>query len=46
LQDTVKLRTMRGDGTYCHCLPVPAAEPMNVQAWMVDHRGSWYDRTT
>jgi len=46
LQDTVKLRTMRGDGTYCHCLPVPAAEPMNVQAWMVDHRGSWYDRAT
>jgi polyphosphate kinase len=46
LQDTVKLRTMRDDGSYCRCPPVPAAEPMNVQTWMVDHRGSWYDRIT
>jgi polyphosphate kinase len=46
LQDTVKLRTMQADGTYCRFPPVPAAEPVNVQTWMVDHRGTWYDRTT
>ncbi|MFA5267824.1 MAG: polyphosphate kinase 1 [Methanoregula sp.] len=46
LHDTVKLRTMQADGSYCRGLPVPGAEPMNVQIWMVNHRGSWYDRTT
>jgi len=46
LQDTVKLRTMQADGTYCRCPPAQAAEPVNVQTWMVDHRESWYDRIT
>ncbi len=45
LQDTVKLRSMLADGTYCRSLPAPDAEPMNVQTWMVEHRGSWYDRS-
>jgi polyphosphate kinase len=45
LHDTVKLRYMRTDGTYCRCQPVPDAEPLNVQTLLVDHRGSWYDRT-
>lgn len=45
LHDTVKLRIMLADGTYCHPLPETGTEPLNVQTWMVDHRGSWYDRT-
>jgi polyphosphate kinase len=43
LHDTVKLRYMQTDATYSRCLPVPGNEPLNVQTWMVDHRGSWYD---
>ena len=45
LHDTVKLRCMQADSTYCRCPVVPGAEPQNVQKWMVDHRGSWYDHT-
>jgi polyphosphate kinase len=45
LHDTVKLHSMLADGTYCRCQPAPDTEPLNVQSWMVDHRGSWYDRT-
>jgi polyphosphate kinase len=44
LHDTVKLRYMQADSTYCRCPTVPDTEPLNVQTWMVDHRGSWYDR--
>jgi polyphosphate kinase len=44
LHDTVKLRCMQADSTYCRCLTVLDTEPLNVQTWMVDHRGSWYDR--
>jgi polyphosphate kinase len=44
LHDTVKLRYMRADATYQRCLPVPGTEPLNAQTWMVDHRGSFYDR--
>ena len=46
LHDTVKLRYMQADGTYCRVLPVTGTEPLNVQTWMVDHRGSWYDRAS
>jgi polyphosphate kinase len=45
LHDTIKLRYMQADGTYCRRPPVPDTESLNVQAWMVDHRGSWHDRT-
>ena len=45
LQDSVKLRSMNADGTYCRCPPAAGREPLNVQTWMVDHRGSWYDRS-
>jgi len=44
LHDTVKLRYMQADGTYCRTKPAPGTEPLNVQTWMVDHRGSFYDR--
>jgi polyphosphate kinase len=45
LHDTVKLRYMQADATYKRCIPVPGTEPLNVQTWMVDHRGSFYDHT-
>jgi polyphosphate kinase len=43
LHDTVKLRYMQPDATYRRCTRAPGSEPMNVQTWMVDHRGSLYD---
>jgi len=45
LHDTVKLRYMQADGTYCRTDPAPDTEPLNVQTWMMDHRGSFYDHT-
>jgi polyphosphate kinase len=45
LHDTVKLRYMQADATYRRCLPEAGTEPLNVQTWMMDHRGSFYDRT-
>jgi polyphosphate kinase len=45
LHDTVKLRYMQADGNYCRSHPATDTEPMNVQTWMVNHRGTWYDRT-
>jgi polyphosphate kinase len=44
LHDTIKLRYMLQDGTYCRAPPAPGTEPLNVQTWLVDNRGSWYDR--
>jgi polyphosphate kinase len=43
LHDTIKLRSMQADGTYQRFLSGPDTEQLNVQTWMVDHRGSWYD---
>jgi polyphosphate kinase len=43
LHDTIKLRSMQADGTYRRYLPALDTELLNVQKWMVDHRGSWYD---
>ena len=43
LHDTVKLRYMQADGTYCRCPPVPDTKPLNVQDWLVNQRGSWHD---
>jgi len=44
--DTVKLRYLQADGTYNRAFPAPGTVPLNVQSWLVDHRGSWYDRHT
>jgi hypothetical protein len=44
LHDTVKLRYMQADSTYCRCPTVSETGLLNVQTWMVDHRGSWYGR--
>jgi polyphosphate kinase len=43
LHDTIKLRSMQTDGSYRRFLPLPDTAPLNVQSWMVEHRGSWYD---
>ena len=45
LGDSVKLRYLQADGTYTRAIPEPGTVPMNVQSWLVDHRGSWYDTT-
>lgn len=44
--DTEKLRVLQPDGTYCRASPVPGQEPVNAQAWLLEHRGSWYDGTS
>jgi polyphosphate kinase len=43
LQDTVKKRILKGDGTYERRLPDRDAQPLNAQSWLVDHRGIWYN---
>ena len=45
LHDTVKIRVMKADGTYSRPFPASGTESLNAQTWMMDHRGSWYDRT-
>ena len=43
LQDTVKTRILKSDGTYERRLPETGAQPLNAQSWLVDHRGVWYN---
>ena len=43
LQDTVKTRILKSDGTYDRRLPEGDAQPLNAQSWLVDHRGAWYN---
>jgi polyphosphate kinase len=45
LHDTIKIRFMQADGTYSRPFPATGTESLNAQIWMMDHRGSWYDRT-
>ena len=45
LHDTVKIRVMKADGTYSRPFPATGTESLNAQTWMMNHRGSWYDRT-
>lgn len=40
LKDTVKLRLMNKDGSYKRV--EPGAEPIDSQAWMIQHRGIWH----
>lgn len=44
--DNTKARVMQSDGTYVRKTPAPGEEPLNAQAWLVEHRGAWYDRRT
>jgi polyphosphate kinase len=43
LGDNVKSRLMQPDGTYARITPGPSEESVNVQSWLVEHRGIWYD---
>jgi polyphosphate kinase len=43
LQDTVKTRILKCDGTYERRLPDRDAPPLNAQSWLVEHRGIWYN---
>jgi polyphosphate kinase len=46
LNDNIKLRYLNTDGTYDRAHPAPGEEPVNAQAWLVEHRGIWYDDAT
>jgi polyphosphate kinase len=41
LQDTVKTRLLKSDGTYERRLPDGDAQSLNAQSWLVNHRGVW-----
>jgi polyphosphate kinase len=43
LNDNVKLRLMKSDGTYIRRVMSEGEEPMNAQEWLVEHRGIWYN---
>jgi len=43
LQDTVKTRILKCDGTYERRLPDRNTPPLNAQCWLVEHRGIWYN---
>jgi polyphosphate kinase len=43
--DTEKLRVMQPDGSYSRVHPEPGKAPLNAQAWLLAHRGTWYDGT-
>lgn len=40
LRDSVKMRLMNKDGSYKRV--EPGAEPIDSQAWMIQHRGIWH----
>ena len=42
LGDNVKSRVMQPDGTYRRATPGADEQPLNAQAWLVEHRGIWY----
>ncbi len=42
LEDTVKARQLRADGSYVPVAQSSGAAPLNSQRWMVEHRGIWY----
>jgi len=44
MEDTIKSRVMQPDGTYARRRPAAGEDPLNAQAWLVEHRGAWYDR--
>ncbi len=43
LQDTVKVRILKPDGSYERRESSEKNPPLNAQTWLVDHRGTWYD---
>jgi len=45
LGDNVKKRMMHTDGTYTLAARSPGEELRNAQTWLMEHRGTWYDRS-
>ena len=43
LNDTIKIRLLQSDGSYVRKKPSDTTPPLNAQAWLVDHRGLWYN---
>ena len=43
LQDTVKTRILKSEGTYERRLHDRDAQLLNAQSWLVEHRGVWYN---
>jgi polyphosphate kinase len=41
LNDTVKTRLLKQDGSYEHRKQSDDMPPLNAQSWFVDHRGTW-----
>lgn len=41
MEDTVKARLMKPDGSYVRAIPSPGKVPFNSQEWFIEHRGSW-----
>lgn len=41
LRDRVKARRLLPDGGYERMQPRQGEEPLNAQAWLIEHRGSW-----
>jgi polyphosphate kinase len=41
LNDTVKTRLLKQDGSYEHRKLSDDMPPLNAQSWFVDHRGTW-----
>jgi polyphosphate kinase len=45
LRDNVKKRLMHPDGTYVRASRSPGEELHNAQLWLMENRGTWYDRS-
>jgi len=43
LNDTVKMRFLKSDGSYERRKPSDDMPLLNAQTWLVDHRGIWYN---
>jgi len=43
LRDTIKCRLLKSDGSYERRTPSEDMPALNVQSWLVDHRGTWYN---
>jgi len=43
LKDTIKCRLLKSDGSYERRTPSEDMPALNVQSWLVDHRGTWYN---
>ncbi|MGZ4850429.1 MAG: polyphosphate kinase 1, partial [Candidatus Bathyarchaeia archaeon] len=45
LRDNVKARRLLSDGTYVRVTPKPGEKSINSQAWLIEHRGIWNERS-